>query len=108
MPKVLSSLILKKGEVQTRSSRGLLALRWRDKKDIFMLSTKHLNANMVDTGKIRSKKRSDVQERIIKPNCVIDYNQGTGGVDRQDPTTGVLPHDAQICKRIQENIFLYV
>ncbi|KAG8237308.1 hypothetical protein J437_LFUL016170 [Ladona fulva] len=44
MPKKLASMALKKGEVHTLSSRSLLALRWRDKKDVYMLSTKHSNA----------------------------------------------------------------
>lgn len=45
MPKVFSSMKLKKEEVKTLSSHGLLALKWRDKKDVHILSTKHSNAD---------------------------------------------------------------
>ena len=51
MPKDLHNLKLKKGEVDFRSSNnGLLALVWKDKKDVRMLSTMH-TASMEDTGK---------------------------------------------------------
>ena len=43
-----------------------------------MLSTMH-TSEMVDTGK--TDKHGD---SIIKPACVVSYNQGMGGVDRFD------------------------
>uniref|UniRef100_A0A1B0F9G8 PiggyBac transposable element-derived protein domain-containing protein n=1 Tax=Glossina morsitans morsitans TaxID=37546 RepID=A0A1B0F9G8_GLOMM len=64
------------------------------------------NVNLVDTGKIRRKKRSDVQERIIKPDCVIDYNQGMGSVDRQDQLLAYFPVMHKFVKRYKK-IFFY-
>lgn len=46
MPKELTEMKLKKGETgetATRSSRGILALKWSDRKDVYLLSTKHTN-----------------------------------------------------------------
>ena len=79
MPKDLRTLKLKKGEVISRScDKGLLALVWRDKKDVRMLSTAH-TAEMVDSGK-----RNRKGDAVIKPKCVIDYNRGMKGVDLAD------------------------
>jgi hypothetical protein len=61
MPKDLVNIKLKKGEVATQSSRGLLALKWKDKKDVYFLSSKHKNANMTDTGKKQRKKKGGEQ-----------------------------------------------
>ncbi|XP_014487785.1 PREDICTED: piggyBac transposable element-derived protein 4-like isoform X3 [Dinoponera quadriceps] len=74
MPKVFSSMKLKKGEVKTLSSHGLLALKWRDKKDVHILSTKHSNADLINTGKRRKNKGGD-SENIIKPASVLEYNK---------------------------------
>ena len=57
----------------------LMALKWKDKKDVFMLSTKH-NNDYAETGK-------DDQvsgEPIKKPAVVLEYNKYMGGVDRSD------------------------
>ena len=78
MPKGLAALKLKKGEFQSRSSRGLLCLRWRDKKNVYILSTKHSNVNMINTEKKRYKKDGGV-ENVVKPECVNEYNKGMGG-----------------------------
>ncbi|XP_038071966.1 piggyBac transposable element-derived protein 4-like [Patiria miniata] len=76
MPKDLCDLQLRKGEVAYRSSdKGLLALVWKDKKDVRMLSTMH-TAAMGDSGKCDRYKKS-----IEKPKCVIDYNTGMKGLD---------------------------
>lgn len=89
MPKELASLKLKKGEAKMLSSHGLLALRWKDKKDVYMLSTKHSNIDLVETGK--RKKKDDDFDKIIKPSCVIEYNTGMGGVDKQDQLLACFP-----------------
>ncbi|KAG8238149.1 hypothetical protein J437_LFUL017262 [Ladona fulva] len=90
MPKKLAAMAFKKGEVHTLFSRSLLALRWRDKKDVDMLSTKHSNASMKETGKKRRRKDGS-EESVSKPACVIDYNRGMGGVDKQDQQLACFP-----------------
>ncbi|CAK9820042.1 PiggyBac transposable element-derived protein 4 [Anthophora quadrimaculata] len=90
MPKKLTSYKLKRGDVTTLSCKGILCLRWRDKKDVYIMSSKHSRAEMVTTGKIRRKKGGE-QENVIKPSCVIEYNRGMGGVDRQDQFLASFP-----------------
>lgn len=52
LPKELSKSKLRKGEVRSLSSRGLLALRWSDKRDVYILA-----ANIVmQTSWIREKR----------------------------------------------------
>lgn len=37
----LASLKLKNEDIKTLSSRGILAMKWHDKKYVYMISTKH-------------------------------------------------------------------
>lgn len=90
MPRKLASLKLKKGEVKTLSSHGILALRWHDRKYVYMITTKHSSADMIEPGKRRRKKGREA-ENIIKPACVMEYNQGMGGVDKQDQMLACFP-----------------
>lgn len=69
---------MKKGDIDFRTKNGMLAMVWKDKKEVKMLSTVH-TPEMVDTGK---KDRNN--EPIMKPKIVLDYNNGMGGVDRSD------------------------
>lgn len=108
MPKDLSSLKLKKGEVASRSSRGILALKWSDRKDVYLLSTKHANAQMTDTGKKKINKggKSDAKN-TMKPKCVIEYNHGMGGVDHQDQVLACFPVMRKFLKGYRK-IFFYL
>ncbi|GFS90652.1 hypothetical protein NPIL_5061, partial [Nephila pilipes] len=54
MPKKHSKSKLRKGEVRSLSSRGLLALRWCDKMDVYILSSKYCNDDIRDTKKKRN------------------------------------------------------
>nr|XP_022904169.1 piggyBac transposable element-derived protein 4-like [Onthophagus taurus] len=70
---------LAKGNVQTKSSRCLLALKWQDKREVRMLTTMH-DAVVIGTGKIDR----ETKEEKKKPHCIVDYNQYMGTVDRSD------------------------
>ena len=83
MPKKLESYKLKKGEARTVFCRGILSLCWHDKKDVFIMSTKHSKVEMVDAGKINRKKGGE-RKPVLKQICVMVYNCGMGVVDRQD------------------------
>ena len=74
----LKTVKLKRGERIFRSSDSLLALVWKDKKDVKMLSTMH-SSSMEDTGK-----NDQSGNPIEKPTCVMDYNRGKCGVDLSD------------------------
>lgn len=108
MPKELQSLKLKKGEVEARSSHGILALKWIDRKDVYMLSTKHTSPEMTDTGKKRILKGGKREEKnVMKPKCVIEYNSGMGGVDRQDQRLACFPIMRKFRKGYRK-IFFYM
>lgn len=67
---------LKRGElIAMQNKKGIMVLKWKDKRDIFMLSTKH-SAEMVEV-----RKKNYVCD---KPVIVVDYNKGKCGVDVSD------------------------
>lgn len=70
---------LKKGEIVALRTGSLLALKWKDKRDVSILSTVHTSA-LKDTGKVDRQ----TNEPIVKPEAIIDYNKHMGGVDRGD------------------------
>jgi len=68
---------LKKGKiVAQKSNTGILILKWKDKKDVLMLSTKHED----NIRQIQTKIGTEVR----KPEVVLDYNRGKGLVDVSD------------------------
>ena len=66
---------LQKGETASLRNEEVLAIRWRDKRNVHMLSTIH-NDTYVEI----PKRNGPVQ----KPACVHDYNLFMGGVDFND------------------------
>ncbi|CAM1329793.1 PGBD5 (predicted) [Pycnogonum litorale] len=77
VPKKVLGSKLKKGQHVFRRRGQLVALRWRDKRDVLMLSTCHTNA----TTSVRVRRQ---EELIQKPQVVVDYNLGKKGVDYSD------------------------
>lgn len=80
MPKELATIKLRKSEAISRSCKGILAVKWKDKKDIYLLSSKHKKMKMINV----EKKRWKSNITVTKPNIVLEYNNGMGGVDHQD------------------------
>lgn len=79
LPKEVVSAKLKKGEIIGRENEdGIVVSKWKDKRDVLMLSTYH-NLDVVNTGKLNRKR-----ETIQKPLCIIDYNAGKAGIDLSD------------------------
>lgn len=65
---------LKKGEIMSsQSQNNIVVLKWKDKRDVLMLSTKHKNNTVIVNNK-RGK-------QVVKPQMVIDYNKAKGYVD---------------------------
>ncbi|XP_023290186.1 piggyBac transposable element-derived protein 4 [Orussus abietinus] len=77
MPKMSEKL--EKGDLSFRSSGNLLALKWQDKREVWMLSTSH-SAEYKDC----EKKNYQTGENIQKPSCIIDYSKSMNIVDRSD------------------------
>jgi hypothetical protein len=72
---------LKRGEAYgLQNKEGVKLIMWKDKKDVLMISTRPSHsASVVDTGKINFR-----NESIMKPQVVVDYNQGRQGTDLSD------------------------
>ena len=66
------------GEQRAYCSGPLLCLKFRDKKDIFMLSSQH-SGFMEDA--CRSRGRPSVAHVRSKPGSIIEYNRNMGSVD---------------------------
>lgn len=70
---------LDKGECETASTENMIAMKWVDKRPVHMLSTT-CTAHMTGTGKIDRNTNTE----MLKPDCVIKYNDKMGGVDKAD------------------------
>ena len=75
LPDELKTITLQKGEVFAMYRNKLMALRWRDKKYVSMLSSFHDDA--VTEVTVRRKVKQ-------KPQVCLDYNDKMGGVDLSD------------------------
>ena len=64
---------LKKGESQYSHTNVLLALKWKDKRDVYMLSTIH-SPSYTDTNKVDRQ----TGEVIRKPVCILEYAKNMG------------------------------
>lgn len=75
-PKQVTQKKLKKGKIYgLENERGICILKWRDKRDVLVLSTKHTTETV------------DVQRRdgiVKKPRAVIEYNEGKSSIDQSD------------------------
>ena len=74
---------MKKGEVRTDNlENGVLALQWKDKRLITILSTVHDSSMVTKTR--RTRLSSTGRENVEKPLMVDRYNTFMGGVDKSD------------------------
>lgn len=70
------------GEVSAFRSGPLLCLKFRDKKDVHMLTTQH-DESVVPAPKGRGR-LSVVTPAATQPLCIMVYNANMGSVDKQD------------------------
>ncbi|RLU25290.1 hypothetical protein DMN91_003383 [Ooceraea biroi] len=70
---------LNRGEMCFRSSSKMLALKWQDKREVYMLSTYH-SADFINTKKINYRTKQVIQ----KPSCIVNYTTNMGAVDNRD------------------------
>ena len=83
LPDEITSGKMKKGDVTAvKMTGGMMALKWRDKRQVTMLSTLH-NDSMVSKRR-KSRHGPGGMEDISKPKMVEEYNQYMGGVDKCD------------------------
>lgn len=79
-PPCLRNLNLQKGQVQSVSSVNILAQKFKDKRDVYMLTTCHKPA-VEGRDQLRNK-----------PPAILEYNQKMGAVDKHDQQ--LQPYDA--------------
>lgn len=76
VPKIIKETKLKKGETVAVYRKKSVVLKWKDKKDVFVLSTMHDDSMM----KVKSRRGKEKE----KPKAIADYNAYMGGVDLSD------------------------
>ncbi|XP_015177516.1 PREDICTED: piggyBac transposable element-derived protein 4-like [Polistes dominula] len=76
LPQQVISKKLKPWEsIANENEKGITVLKWKDKRDILLLSTKH-SSQLVNV-----KRRL---EQKLKPQIVVDYNRGKAAADLSD------------------------
>ncbi|KAJ4435326.1 hypothetical protein ANN_17936 [Periplaneta americana] len=77
--------MLKKGEVVAFQRGKPMTMKWKDKRDVCLLSTVH---------NIEMQRRRGRHNEVVKPVAVFACNDTMGGVDKVDQHTAnnPLPH----------------
>nr|CAI5820797.1 unnamed protein product [Callosobruchus analis] len=79
LPPEVMKAKLKKGEITGKEHKdGFVVAKWKDKRDVTFLTTKH-GIDMQETGK-----RNRKGEEVKKPVAILEYNTGKEGVDLSD------------------------
>ena len=98
VPNAFSQVRLPQGEVIFRRRDGLLAVKYRDKRDVHMLPTIHV----ADAVKIR--KRDDTF--VTKPTCIADYTALMGGGGWSVGPIGAILFTDTAHRKVVEETFL--
>ncbi|XP_065665600.1 piggyBac transposable element-derived protein 4-like [Hydra vulgaris] len=75
-PKECTKAKLKQGGVISRSREGAVVAKWKDERDVVMISKLH-SLQIIEVTNRRGEKK-------MKPNIIKDYNQCMSGVDRAE------------------------
>lgn len=84
------------GYIKAYRKRRTMVMRWKDKRDVYFLSTIH------GTNTVEIEKRN---KKLIKPKVAIDYNFTMGGVDRVDQHLSNYPLPRKRGKNITKKYF---
>lgn len=101
LPAEIRNEKLKKGDVIAFQRGKICVLKWKDKKDVCMLSTTH-NASMVS---VTSKKNKSMK---LKPSMIVDYNNNMGGVDKSDQCLSYYPVMRNKQRKYYKKIFRFL
>ena len=99
VPRALTTQKLRKGEIKALYSGRLMVLKWKDKKDVHMLSTIH-DASTKEVGSTNAPK--------VKPKVCCDYNDTMGGVDLSDAFLSVYPSSRKRLKKYYQKQFRHI
>lgn len=102
MPKELGKDKLKIGEAVTYTSNNITAIKWKDKRDVCVLTTKH-SLEFSETGKVNRKTKT----KMLKPTAVIDYTMKMRGVDVGDQIMSKF-HVMRRYSKAYKKIFFYI
>ncbi len=75
LPKDLMNKTLGKGEMDFWCRNQVIAIKWKEQRDMQVLRMKHLPTSSAHTSHMAT---------IVRPNAVIDYNINMSGVDLSD------------------------
>lgn len=99
VPATLKTTKLRKGEITGFQRGKVTVMKWKDKKDVSLLSTVHsLQMSTVE-------KR---QKQMKKPQAVVDYNDTMGGVDRVDQHLAEYATPRKRGKKYYKKIFFHL
>ncbi|KAK8769938.1 hypothetical protein V5799_013595 [Amblyomma americanum] len=94
---------LEEGETSEMCNDQLLFVRWKDKREVLMLTTKH-KSGMVESGKVD---RKTGESRMI-PLCVSKYNLCMGAVDKVDMVVTVTGTVTRKCMKWYKKYFFHL
>ncbi|CAJ0940272.1 unnamed protein product [Ranitomeya imitator] len=77
LPKPLIGQMLRKGESRAKCSDNMLVVKYKDKRDVLILTTIHRDNSTLVT--VRG-----TTTQVPEPDCILDYNRYMGGVDLSD------------------------
>lgn len=82
LPSFLQDSKMKRGEFDFyTSNNGMLALKWKDKRAVSLLSNYH---DSHETSTVKRKNKDGTVEDVLCPQLLIDYNKFMNGVDKFD------------------------
>lgn len=85
LPKDLAVEKLKAGDISFRRKNDLCALKWKDKRDVMILTSAH------DPSATVSVTSRNCPTARTKPLCVTEYTKNMCGVDQSDQLMSYLP-----------------
>lgn len=70
---------LKLGEVQSSHTQTMMALKWLDRREVYMLSS------LYDSSSASTNKIDRASGKVVKkPTCIVNYNACMGNIDKCD------------------------
>ena len=92
LPLAVTQVKLKQGETVFHCKNNLLALKWMDKREVYILTGLHKATNVI------SKKTNYKGQKVTKPQPVFLYNRYISGVDLADK---FLQYYSFLCKSVK-------
>lgn len=94
LPSVFKNKKLKKGDMIFRRKAHILACKWKSKRDVYALSSKH----RATTSTAYTRAKGGALNETTKPDIIMDYNLNKVGVDRADQLYSYYPFERKTIK----------